>query len=56
MRHFAWIFALAVAFVAMQTWKPTSNAEPALSYVDIMDLQIHADRATMPVQSIENPV
>jgi len=55
MRHIAWIFAVAVAFVAMQTWMPTNSAQLAAGRIDISELQMQADK-NLPVMVIENPV
>lgn len=55
MRQFAWLFALAVAFVAMQTWMPTNSAQLVAGGIDINELQMRADK-NLPVMVIENPV
>ncbi len=53
MRHLVWIAALAVGFVAFQTWNPGNSAQ--LASIDIGALQMQADKA-MPVMVIDNAV
>lgn len=55
MRHIAWMFALAVGFVAMQAWMPTNSAQVASGGIDINELQMRADK-NMPTLVVENPV
>lgn len=55
MRYLAWIFALAVAFVALQTSMPTNSAQLAAGGIDINELHMRADK-NMPVMVIDHPV
>ena len=56
MRHLGWLFAIAVAILAIQVGKNTNSA--TLSLMDTMNIdkmQMQADKNT-PVMVIDNPI
>jgi len=60
MRHLGWLFAIAVAILAIQVGKNTNSATLSvgplsINTMNIDEIQMQADKNT-PVMAIDNPI
>jgi len=55
MRHLGWLFAIAVAVLAIQVGKNSNRETLSVDGMQINKIQMQADR-NMPVMVIDNPI